>query len=107
MHLLTTPLLYRILTFQATPERTRVVGIALFTMFTVVMVVHMVMDEFLLHATTFGLGVYVIASRSLKIVAQQVPDPALRKRLRNLAFFGCCALSLYSYLLNGLSLISV
>lgn len=32
--------------------------------FTTVMVIHMVMDEFLLHAVTFGIGVYVIATRS-------------------------------------------
>ncbi|KAJ5580072.1 uncharacterized protein N7459_006057 [Penicillium hispanicum] len=89
MHLLTTPLLYRILTFQASPQRTRLVGIVLLTLFTIVMVVHMVMDEFLLHAVSFGLAVYLIATRTLNIIPQQVPDPAVRKPLRNIAFFGC------------------
>ncbi|KAJ5772978.1 alkaline phytoceramidase [Penicillium paradoxum] len=89
MHLLTTPLLYRILTFQASPQRTKIVGIVLSTLFTIVMVTHMVMDEFLLHATTFGLAVYLIATRMLKIIPDQVPDPKIRRTLRNLTFFGC------------------
>lgn len=90
MHLLTTPLLYRILTFKASPRRTRVTGVVLLTMFTIVMVVHMVMDEFLLHAVSFGLGVYMIAHRTLQIIIQQVPEPALQKKIRNIAIFGCC-----------------
>lgn len=90
MHLLTTPLLYRILTFKASPERTKIVGIVLSVLFTIVMVVHMVMDEFLLHAVSFGLAVYMIATRTSKIISQQVPDPFLRKKLRNVSFFGIC-----------------
>lgn len=90
MHLLTTPLLYRILSFQASPERTRLIGIILSTLFTIVMVVHMVMDEFLLHAASFGLAIYLIATRILKIIPGQVPDPKLRKNLRYLSIFGCC-----------------
>ncbi|CAI7630110.1 unnamed protein product [Penicillium glandicola] len=53
------------------------------------MVTHMVMDEFLLHATTFGLAVYLIATRMLKIIPTQVPDPTIRRTLRNLTLFGC------------------
>jgi dihydroceramidase len=64
MHLLTTPLLYRLLTFQASPQYTWIVGVVLAIEFTTVMVIHMVMDEFLLHAVTFGIEVYVIATRS-------------------------------------------
>lgn len=64
MHFLTTPLLYRLLTFQASPRYTRIVDVVLAIEFTTVMVIHMVMDEFLLHAVTFGIGVYVIATRS-------------------------------------------
>lgn len=90
MHLLTTPLLYRILTFKASPERTKLVGIVLSVLFTIVMVVHMAMDEFLLHAVSFGLAVYMIATRTSKIISQQVPDPFLRKKLRNVSFFGIC-----------------
>lgn len=90
MHLLTTPLLYRILTFKASPERTRLVGVILSVLFTIVMVVHMVMDEFLLHAASFGLAVYMIATRTSKLISQQVPDPFLRKKLRNVSFFGVC-----------------
>ncbi|KAJ5216102.1 uncharacterized protein N7498_002509 [Penicillium cinerascens] len=89
MHLLTTPLLYRILIFQASPQRTKITGIILGTLFTIVMVVHMVMDEFILHAVTFGLAVYLIAARTLKIIPQQVPDPSIRRSIRNIAFFGC------------------
>ncbi|KAJ5102994.1 hypothetical protein N7532_003523 [Penicillium argentinense] len=88
MHLLTTPLLYRILTFQATPKKTRIVGIILSTLFTIVMVVHMVMDEFLLHAVSFGLAVYLIATRTLRIIPGQVKDVQLRGRLRRLSFLG-------------------
>jgi dihydroceramidase len=90
MHLLTTPLLYRILSFKASPERTRLVGIILSVLFTIVMVVHVVMDEFLLHAVSFGLAVYMIATRTSKIISQQVPDPCIRKKLRNISFFGIC-----------------
>ena len=89
MHLLTTPLLYRILSFQASPERTRMVGIILTLLFTIVMVVHMVMDEFLLHAVTFGMAVYLIATRTLKIIPRQIPDPTTRKNVQSVALFGC------------------
>ncbi|KAF7589417.1 hypothetical protein BBP40_004321 [Aspergillus hancockii] len=99
MHLLTTPLLYRILSFQASPQRTRVVGITLSLMFTVVMVVHMVMDEFLLHAVTFGMAVYLIATRTLKIIPRQIPDPSTRKNVQNIALFGCVLASfIFGYL---------
>lgn len=90
MHLLTTPLLYRILIFQASPQRTKIIGIILGTLFTIVMVVHMVMDEFILHAVTFGLSVYLIATRTMKVIPQQVPDPSIRRSIRNIALFGCC-----------------
>lgn len=90
MHLLTTPLLYRILTFQSTPRRTKLVGVILSILFTVVMVVHMVMDEFLLHAVTFGLGVYLIATRTLKIIPRQIPDLGIRGNVQGVAVFGCC-----------------
>ncbi|KAJ5455713.1 uncharacterized protein N7458_003977 [Penicillium daleae] len=102
MHLLTTPLLYRILTFKASPERTRLVGIVLSALFTIVMVVHMVMDEFLLHAASFGLAVYMIATRTSKIISQQVPNPYLRKKLRNISFFGifCFGLGYFVWLID-------
>ncbi|KAL2810883.1 alkaline phytoceramidase [Aspergillus granulosus] len=89
MHLLTTPLLYRLLTFKASPQRTRLIGSILLVEFAVVMVVHMVMDEFLLHAVTFGLGVYLIATRALKIIPMQISNPSIRKNVRNIALFGC------------------
>lgn len=88
MHLLTTPIVYRLLTFKASPQRTKLVGTILLILFTTVMVTHMVMDEFLLHATTFGLSIYVIAVYSLKIISQQVPDPVIKKKLRNISIFG-------------------
>jgi dihydroceramidase len=92
MHLLTTPLLYRILSFKASPDRARLIGIILSVLFTIVMVVHMVMDEFLLHAASFGLAVYLIGSRTPKLIPAQVTDLKLRKALRYLSFFGCCML---------------
>ena len=88
MHLLTTPLMYRLLTFKASPQKTKWIGIILGSLFTIVMVTHMVMDEFLLHATTFGLGVYIIATRNLKLIPQQVPDPEVRRAVRNVALLG-------------------
>ncbi|KAB8274633.1 alkaline phytoceramidase [Aspergillus minisclerotigenes] len=97
MHLLTTPLLYRILSFQTSPERTRIVGIILSLLFTVVMVVHMVMDEFLLHAVTFGTAVYLIATRTLKIIPRQIPDPVTRKNIQSVALFGCASF-IFGYL---------
>lgn len=93
MHLLTTPVIYRILTFHASPDRTRLIGIVLTVLFTVVMVTHMVMDEFLLHATSFGLGVYIIATRVLKMIKEQVPDARVRNSLRKIARFGVCTCS--------------
>ncbi|KAK3177495.1 hypothetical protein K4F52_009746 [Lecanicillium sp. MT-2017a] len=91
MHLLTTPVIYRILTFHASPERTRLIGIVLTVLFTVVMVTHMAMDEFLLHATSFGLGVYIIATRVLKMIKEQVRDARVRNSLRKIARFGVCS----------------
>ncbi|THC91710.1 hypothetical protein EYZ11_008813 [Aspergillus tanneri] len=88
MHLLTTPLLYRILTFQANPQHTRVVRIIIPLLFATVMVVHMAMDEFLLHAVSFGLGVCLIASRTLRTIRQQITDPVVRKNIQNVAIFG-------------------
>ncbi|KAM0502455.1 hypothetical protein ACHAP8_004000 [Fusarium lateritium] len=52
------------------------------------MVTHMVMDEFLLHATTFGLGVYIIATRVLKVIPQQVKNPVTKKKFQNIATLG-------------------
>ncbi|PWY78993.1 arylsulfatase [Aspergillus eucalypticola CBS 122712] len=97
MHLLTTPLLYRILSFQATPQYTKTVGIVLSVLFTIVMVVHMVMDEFLLHAVTFGTAVYLIATRTLKIIPREIPDVEDRKRIQNVALFGCASF-IFGYL---------
>ncbi|UKZ96402.1 uncharacterized protein TrAFT101_011193 [Trichoderma asperellum] len=82
-------MVYRLLTFKGSPQRTKLVAVLLTILFTVVMVTHMVMDEFLLHATTFGLAVYLIATRTLKRISQQVPDDRIRKNFRNIALFGC------------------
>lgn len=90
MHLLTTPVLCRLLVFKASPERTRLIGLVLTLLFTVVMVTHMVMDEFLLHATTFGLAVLLIIVNISRLITQQTPDPDVRKRLQNMTRFGCC-----------------
>ncbi|KAJ5759227.1 alkaline phytoceramidase [Penicillium odoratum] len=89
MHLLTTPLLYRILTFQASPYRTKITGAILLTLFTIVMVVHMVMDEFIVHAVSFGLAVYLIARYTIKMIPEQIPDPFLRKKIQRFSFLGC------------------
>jgi dihydroceramidase len=87
MHLLLTPLLYRLLTYKADQQRIRLIGIVLSIIFTTVMVIHMVMDEFLLHATSFGLGVYLLATRALGII-RQIPQPKVRESLRSIALFG-------------------
>ena len=93
MHLLTTPIIYRILTFQASQQRTKIVGVILSILFTVVMVTHMVMDEFLLHATSFGLGVYIIVTRVHGMIKEQVPNASVRNSLRKIARFGTCKLA--------------
>ncbi|GAB1198555.1 hypothetical protein APSETT444_007881 [Aspergillus pseudonomiae] len=49
----------------------------------------MAMDEFLLHAVTFGMAVYLIATRTLKIIPRQIPDPVTRKNIQSVALFGC------------------
>ncbi|KEY70570.1 hypothetical protein S7711_02723 [Stachybotrys chartarum IBT 7711] len=94
MHLLTTPLIYRLLTFRASPRRKRTVGLTLAALFTTVMVVHMAMDEFLLHATAFGAAVYIIATRILAMIPRQAPDPRAQKVLRCVARFGCYCFAL-------------
>ncbi|KOS21759.1 Alkaline ceramidase [Escovopsis weberi] len=88
MHLLTTPLLHRILTFDASPRTTRLAGLFFLAIFTATMVAHMVLDEFLIHAVTFGVGVYLIATRALVVIRNQVADPEIRKNLQSLALFG-------------------
>ncbi|KAF7716557.1 Uncharacterized protein PECH_004358 [Penicillium ucsense] len=105
MHLLTTPLLYRILTFQASSKKTRIVGIVLSVLFVTVMFFHMVLNEFLLHAVTFGTAVLTIAVRTSKITAQQVTDPYMKKKLRNISYFGifCFAFGFFVWLIDGLA----
>lgn len=88
MHLLTTPLLYRLLSYNASPQRTKLVGLALSTLFTTVMITHVVLDEFLLHAISFGLGVLIIARRSLQIISQRTLDLDTRRDLRNISIAG-------------------
>ncbi|UPK97523.1 hypothetical protein LCI18_008458 [Fusarium solani-melongenae] len=88
MHLLTTPLVYRLLTFKASPQRTMLIGTVLSSLFTLVMVTHILLDEFILHAVTFASGVLIVASQSPKIVSQHVHDPHIRQSLRNISLFG-------------------
>ncbi|KFG81407.1 putative alkaline phytoceramidase [Metarhizium anisopliae] len=88
MHLLSTPLLHRVLTFNKSERYTKTAGVVLFVLFTVVMAAHMLMDEFLLHATTFGFAVYMIATRVMKLIPQQVPDPQTRSNIKKIARFG-------------------
>lgn len=90
MHLLTTPLLYRLITFQKSEQYTRIMGIILSIMFTVVMVVHMVLDEFLLHAVTFGSSVLLIVIFTIRLIPRQIPDAVIRKHVRNVTRFGIC-----------------
>ncbi|KAL4779747.1 ceramidase [Aspergillus varians] len=88
MHLLTTPLLYRILIFQKSPQYTRLVGAILLTLFTIVMVVHMVMDEFILHAVAFGAAVLLITTKAMSAIPRQIPDPSIRGNITRIARFG-------------------
>lgn len=92
MHLLITPLIYRLLAFQASPRYTKLLGVVLCVLFTTVIITHMVLDEFLLHASTFGLGVFLIQTRTLKIVGQ-ISSPAVSRVLRNVAILGVCKFS--------------
>lgn len=89
MHILLTPLLFRLLSFKASPQQTILLGAVLSVTFVVVMVIHIVMDEFLLHATSFGLGIYLLATCSLKAI-HQLTDNHIKARFRNMAIFGCC-----------------
>ncbi|RTE84802.1 hypothetical protein BHE90_000667 [Fusarium euwallaceae] len=88
MHLLTTPLVYRLITFKASPQRTILIGTVLSSLFTLVMVTHVVLDEFVLHAVTFASGVLIVATQSPKMVSEHVPDPRTRQNLRNISLFG-------------------
>ncbi|KAL5003078.1 ceramidase [Aspergillus recurvatus] len=97
MHLLTTPLLYRILTFQKDAAYTRRVGIILSILFTIVMVTHMVMDEFLLHAISFGAAVLLITIKTIRTIPQQIHDPAIRINIKIVSRVGLfCFLSGYA-----------
>ncbi|KAL4800893.1 ceramidase [Aspergillus venezuelensis] len=90
MHLLTTPLLYRIMTFQKDKVYTKRAGAILLTLFTIVMVTHMVMDEFLLHAGAFGTAVLLITTRTMRTIPQQIPDLEIRGSIRRISRFGLC-----------------
>ncbi|PYH43079.1 ceramidase [Aspergillus saccharolyticus JOP 1030-1] len=102
MHLLTTPLVYRILTFQVSPRWRRWIGIALCIEFTTVMVVHMVMDEFLLHAVTFGAGALLIARRTMQAISHKIPDPLIKQKTRNIGRFGifCFLFGYFAWLVD-------
>ncbi|KAL4928771.1 ceramidase [Aspergillus undulatus] len=90
MHLLTTPLLYRIITFQKDSTYKKRAGIILSSLFMIVMVVHMVMDEFLLHASSFGTAVLLITTRTMRTIPQQIPNLAIRGNVRRISRFGLC-----------------
>lgn len=94
MHLLTTPLVYRVLTFNTSPQQTKLVGAIILILFTITMVTHMVMDEFILHAITFGLSVVIITVRITQLIPQQFSDPVVRKTLQSTARLGCCKVQL-------------
>ncbi|KAL4761350.1 ceramidase [Aspergillus foveolatus] len=97
MHLLTTPLLYRILTFQKTESYTHGVGFILSILFTIVMVIHMVMDEFLLHAVSFGAAVLLITIKTIKTIPQQIHDSDIRLNIKIVSRFGLiCFVSGYA-----------
>lgn len=98
MHLLTTPLVYRLMTFNTSPRRTKITGLVISVLFTIVMVTHIVMDEFLLHATAFALSLWMIGSRALRIIPEQVQDPRIRKSLRDVTIFGCCKMQYISFI---------
>ena len=100
MHLLTTPLLYRILTFQSTPQYTKLIGIILSILFIIVMVVHMVMDEFLLHAVSFGSAVLLITIRTLKIIPTEITDERARGTVKRVALFGVGMYHLFLFILS-------
>ncbi|RAL16178.1 ceramidase [Aspergillus homomorphus CBS 101889] len=102
MHMLTTPLVYRVLTFQVSPQWRRVIGIALSVEFATVMIVHMAMDEFLLHAVTFGAGALLIARRTMQIISRQIPDPLIKKKTRNIGRFGifCFLFGYFAWLID-------
>lgn len=93
MHLATTPLLYRVLTFGASARHTRTVGSVLLVLFVAVMAIHMVMDEFILHALSFALSVHLIRTRILRLISLRVKDAAIRKKVRSLALFAGCKCS--------------
>ncbi|RDW78842.1 ceramidase [Aspergillus mulundensis] len=88
MHLLTTPLLYRILTFQKNAQYTRTIGTTLSIAFAIVMLVHMVMDEFLLHAVSFGTAVLLITIKTIQTIPRQIHDPAIRFNIKIVSRFG-------------------
>lgn len=89
MHLLT-PLLHRLLTLGASPRRARLVGAALLGLLASVMVAHMALDEFVLHACAFGLAVSLIVARLPALVARRVPDPRARRTLGAMTVLGFC-----------------
>ncbi|KAJ5153994.1 alkaline phytoceramidase [Penicillium coprophilum] len=88
MHLLTTPLVHRVLTFQKSKQYTRLMGTILSIVFTCVMVAHMVLDEFLLHAVTFGSSVLLIVICTTRLISRQIPNVVVRKNVRNVTRFG-------------------
>lgn len=87
MHLTTTPLVYRILTFGKSERYRRNAGIILSIMFVVVIVVHASMDEFLLHAGSFVAAIHVIRTRTFPLIEKRISDPAKKKQLLGMSRF--------------------
>jgi dihydroceramidase len=87
MHMTTTPLVHRILTFGKSERYTRNTGIILSIAFVLVLVVHASMDEFLLHAASFVAAIHIIRTRTFRLISKGVADPVKKKQLLGMARF--------------------
>jgi len=94
MHMATTPLVHRVMTFGKSERYTRTTGIILSVIFVVVIVVHASMDEFLLHASAFAGSIHIIRTRTFPLIKTRISDPAKRKQLLGMARFAAFSFGL-------------
>lgn len=90
MHLTTAPLLHRVLTFGKSQRYANVLGAIMSVAWLVGFIIHATMDEFLLHAVSFAVSVYIIGIKTSRLLSERVRNPVYRAKAQGMARFGVC-----------------
>ncbi|KAJ9296498.1 hypothetical protein DTO271G3_5196 [Paecilomyces variotii] len=93
MHLTTAPLLHRVLTFGKSQRYTNVLGAIMSVAWLIGFIIHATMDEFLLHAVSFAVSVYIIGIKTSRLLSERVKNPVYRAKAQGMARFGVLAAS--------------